>query len=330
MTAKQSNPTYTNIAIFTGSFVDLNVLDFSMLNLRFMKFTSGEFNKLIKQTEHHKGQVTGVIKRILEEHLDNDRLQVLLPIDFSQPVKKEDLWLVRNILLVIFPSDLAIVRIIDLQLIANKIGFAGILNYDYRTTGKSTFDNYLVHYPHEIESVNRFIPIYIERHATLPYLVKTIHAYLSSFFQSFMDMEYLSLCIALESIINGKTELTYRIKRNVAILLTNDIELGKIVFKNIGDVYDLRSAIAHSTGEKYDRIGVYLPYLRKVISRLIIELISLNINDIDKLNNELSYIGFGDRAKLSEHYTEYSLSSSVWSGVFNEIREEYKKVKLNN
>ncbi|MBY8963861.1 hypothetical protein KJK34_13960 [Flavobacterium sp. D11R37] len=321
---EQNERIYTNIAIFTGSFVDLNVLDLSMLNLRFMKFKSAEFNKLVKQTEYHKGQIARVIKGISEEHLDNDRLQVLLPINFSKPVKKEDLWLVRDILLVIFPSDIAIARIIDFQLLGNKIGLSGILSYEFRTTGEDTFANYLFLYEHEIQCINQFIPIYIERYNKIPYLTKTIHAYLSSFFQSFSDMEYLSLCIALESIINGKTELTYRIRRNIAIILASDVELGKIVFKNIGDVYDLRSAIAHSTGEKYDRIRIYLPYLRKVISRLIVELISLNIHDIDKLNSELSYIGFGDRGKLSENYVEYKLSTSVWAGVFNDIREEYK------
>lgn len=316
---------YTSMAIFAGSWSELNVLDFSMLNLRFVKFRSQEFDDLITDHQYHENQLTRLFADFDNQHLDIDRLQALVPIDFNNVVKPETLWLVRNILLIIFPSDITINRLIKLQLLSDKVGLGVIESYSFNSTGESLYDNYLVHYEHEIESINQFIPVYLERYDKIPYLQNTIDSYLGSFFQNFKNMEYLSLCIAMESIIDGKSELIYRIRRNLSILLSGDVELGKIVFKNISEVYELRSSIVHSSNVLHEKFQEYLPYLRNVISRLIVELISIDIKDLTALNLQLTAIGFGDRNKLSERYVDYRLSTSVRSNALAHELSKYKK-----
>lgn len=326
------NYTYSHIAIFAGSWSDLNILDFSTLNLRFVKFDSKEFTEYLTTVEYFKGVlVRDIIEEFKINPYDIDRLQVLIPIDISQPVSQETIWLIRNILLIIFPSDITIIRIFSLQLIDKKFHTSTTRAYNFNTTGQEIYDNYLTLYDHEIESINQFIPIYLQRYDKISYLKSTINSYLSSFFQNFTDMEYLSLCIALESIVDGKTELIYRIRRNTSILLSDSPELCKIIYNNIKEIYDVRSSLVHAGEIDYEKVKIYLPYLRKVISRLIIELISINIPNLVTLNNEISYIGFGDRAKLADPYINYSLSSSVRStAVAQNILEKYKETKQKN
>lgn len=318
-------PTYTTMALFAGSWSELDVFDFSQLNLRFVKFRSEEFTTLIKEVEFFEGQLTKFTAELEDQHLDLDRFQALVPIDFSQPVDKGNIWLVRNILLIIFPSDITVNTLVRLQLIDSKVALGVIEGYNFLSTGENIFGNYLVHYDHEIESVNAFIPIFIERHNQITYLQSTIDSYLSSYFQNFTNMEFLSLCIAMESIVDGKTELIYRIRRNLSILLTDQVDFGKNIFKNIGEIYELRSAIVHSSTVRDEKFKEYLPYLRKVISRLIVELVSLNIKDLTTLNAELTVVGYGDRNKLSEDYIEYELSSGVHSYAVAHELTKYRK-----
>jgi hypothetical protein len=314
----------TSIALFAGSWSQLNVFDFSMLNLRFVAFRSEEFTKLIADHEYHKGQLTGMLESLEGEHLDLDRYQALVPIDFSIPVPPEALWQVRNILLIIFPSDITISRLIEFQLFGDKLLLSSIETYPFTSTGDGMFDNYLTYYDPEVENINQFIPVYLERCDTIPYLESTINAYLSSYFQNFKNMEYLSLCIALESIVDGKTELIYRIRRNVAILISGDIDLAKQVFKNIAEIYSLRSSIVHSSTVNYEKLKEYLPYLRKVISRIITELISLNIADLATLNTQLTFYGVEDRYKLAAGYVDYPLHLSVKAGAVAQELSKYK------
>lgn len=133
-------------------------------------------------------------------------------------------------------------------------------------------------------------------------------------------MEYLNLCISLESIIDGKTELVYRIKRNVAIICGIDELHCQTIFKNITKIYDLRSTIVHGEEYEYKKIFEYSPYLRCLISQLIIELISLNINvNKGELGNRLTRIGFGDKDKLSNNYKLFHFNENTFYTLKNEL-----------
>lgn len=304
----------THFAIFSGSWEELDKLDFSSLNLHFFNLQNDEVEKKIKEVEVLAPRIENIFKDILKENGDSDKLQILLPIDFTKKVSENDIYFVRNILLLIFPSDITLHYLFNFELNKNKINYQSYVSFPFHSTGiDNMYDNYLVYYDGELESINFFIPILVERLSKIKYAQSALYSYTSSFFQNFKTMEYLNLCIALESIVSGNTELNYRIRRNTSILLTSEVEFAKNIFKNIGKIYTLRSKIVHSGKYKGEKIYEYLPYLRNVVSRLITEVISHNIENLEELNQILTEKGFGDNKSISENYVHYSLSSSVWS-----------------
>lgn len=304
----------THLAIFSGSWQDLDELDFSSLNLKFINLKNDELKKKIEEVEVRAPRIEHIFKGILKENGDSDRLQALIPIDFNKKVSENDIYFVRNILLLIFPSDITIHYFFNFELNNNKINLQSHSSFPFRSTGvDNMFDNYLIYHERELKSINAFIPVIIERLSRIKYAQSAFYSYTSSFFQNFETMEYLNLCIALESIVNGTSELNYRIRRNTSILLTSEVDFARNIFKNIGKIYTLRSKIVHSGKYKGQKIYEYLPYLRNVVSRLITEIISHNIDNLDTLNQILTEKGFGDNKSISENYVSYDLSSSVRS-----------------
>jgi len=314
---------FTQIAIFSGSWVELSVIDFSCLNLRFLNAKSEEFQKIIADKEIKKDRTQNVIKTIIKTNGDSDKMQALIPIDFTKVVAEENYWFVRNILLLIFPSDITLHYLLHFQICDNKINFKRYSSYSFSTTGYEIYDNYLTYYENELDSINKFIPVFNDRLPNIPYAQSAFNAYLSSFFQNFKSMEFINLCIGLESIVDAHTELNYRIRRNTAIMLTSEVDFSKLIFLNVGKIYTLRSKIVHSGKYKPEKIIEYLPYLRNVVSRLIIEVISHDIKSVKELNDILTTKGYGDNKSISESYTEYSMNSSVRS---NAMTHELKKL----
>jgi len=62
-----------------------------------------------------------------------------------------------------------------------------------------------------------------------------------------INLSFLSLTLSLETLFNpGGTELTYRISRNIAVLLGNEKNNSETIFSEIKDLYSKRSRIVHS------------------------------------------------------------------------------------
>jgi hypothetical protein len=100
-----------------------------------------------------------------------------------------------------------------------------------------------------------------------------------------IEMSFLSLMTSLEILFNsGNAELTYRISRNTAVLLGNDIAESDKIFKDIKHLYKKRSSIVHRGEVKgkeplsNDDILKLRDYVRRSIKELIV---------IDKGKNEI-------------------------------------------
>lgn len=132
-------------------------------------------------------------------------------------------------------------------------------------------------------------------------------------------MSYLDLCISLESIVNGNSELLYKIRRNVAILCGKSEADSWTLFKNIDKIYKLRSQIVHGEDYKIELIEKYLPYLINLVSRLIIEIISLNVKEKNTLNDKMTSIGFGDKIKISSEYKYFQFNPEVLLSIEEEL-----------
>ncbi len=311
---KSEGTQLTHLAVFTGIWSDVSVLDFSKLNLRFIKFNSPEFTKIIHNTLSNPEHFEDFREQINDDNSNPDSLQVLTPIDFRKVVPENILFKVRNMLRLLFPSRVTLSYLQKYSLEDGDIRLQMQTDYSIKPiVYEDQYYNYLTVYDHEIKSINAFITIFMERFDSINYVKPTLNAYLSSFFQNFHTMEYLDLCIGLESLVKARSELKYRMRRNIAVLLAPNVEFAENIYHNIGKIYNLRSAIVHSGSYEEEKVLEYLPYLRCLISRIITEVISHNIPSLDELNFILTSKGFGDGKTISEGYTLYKLSNKVYS-----------------
>src|SRR5690606_34645467 len=114
-----------------------------------------------------------------------------------------------------------------------------------------------------------FISIHFERLKGDNFITLAIESYLTSYSASHFHFQYLTLCMALESVVDGSQELTYRLKRSIGLLCGDKIDSCKRIYNNINKLYKVRSKIIH--GEKYDapKILKYLSPLKSIVSRTI-------------------------------------------------------------
>jgi Apea-like HEPN len=310
----------TKFFVLIGSLSDLSKIDFSLLNIQCLDITSEKIKQFCKDATHPDwtNRTEDILEEINKEVLDRERLYVLLPIDLSKEYKEDDFFLCLNVLLLLFPSDLAIKNIIDFQVFDDKfLNWTSCESYNFYPTGYDDhFENYLFYHEDNLEEINSFVSLFVERINSIKYLKTVLNAYISSFHERNPIMGYLSLCISTESINNAPTELNYRIGRNISILIGDSKSRAETIFDNLKLIYDMRSRIVH--GGKYDieKVIEYLPYLRSVVSRMIIEIVLLNIQDIDELNRKLTFAGFGDKNSFSTEYRKMTLNITSYVDAF--------------
>jgi len=307
----------TYIGYFRGSFHSLSEIDFSLLNVKFVDIESKDYKAFINQVSDESGILTEPLKNFKSNSVKQEVLHALIPIDISKPVTELDLWKVRNVMLLIYPSDFFLEILVGYRLYDDSIDLFLYDNYrQQKLDPLEPFKNYIFLDKHLVKNINKFIQLFFERYDNIKYLFPAFNSYITSYFQNFSNMEYLSLCISLEAIVDAHTELTFRIKRNVAVLLSSNEDFGKRIFKNIGLIYTLRSKIAHSG--KYDeaKINEYLPFLRNLVSVLIIELIKLNIVTLAELNELLNSKGYGDIYEQDKDFIDFELNHKPVTKVF--------------
>ncbi len=318
---------FTELGVYAGSLANLEQIDLSFLNVRFIKIKSPELNKFSKQVKH-KTFPSGIITH-LEEFNDSwfsSELYLLVPIDLSKSLDYELLIEIQNLFLVMFPSDFRLYAEVHCQLFDDKYLYPnGDSIWGFRSTGEKLYDNFMNFDKEVVSEINEFSRLLFERKKSINYINLTIDSYLNALFQPHLAMALVSLCISLESITDGHSELLYRIRRNCAILNGSTKERAWTIFKNVEKFYSLRSTIVH--GDKYDwkKVEEYYPKLRSLASRTIIELISINIQTREELNKKITEASFGSKELLSQGYKNYILDIDSLVSVILPIIEKPKK-----
>ena len=106
----------------------------------------------------------------------------------------------------------------------------------------------------------------------------------------------------MESIAEGKGNVTYKIWRSLNIINGNTKDESLTIYENIKHIYEFRSRIVHV--EQYNELDFdsYLPYLRQLIACTIIELLVHGIDKRTELDEKITAIGFGEKKELSATY----------------------------
>lgn len=124
------------------------------------------------------------------------------------------------------------------------------------------------------------------------YLSLALEHFQESYRTSQMELEFLILMIALESLFNdGQQELRYKLSRGCAILLGKTIEEFRGIYKDIAGFYDKRSKLVH-TGNKKNIAERDVLLLKKYTRGCLMRMLKLDLSKAT-LSQEFLSKGFG-------------------------------------
>lgn len=309
---KKSESTSFDILIVSKTNYDISKYDFSFKDITIYDIESeGIVNyitnlnpEISKENLHLINQLRSEIKQPYEKKyaiVKNNPLK-----DYNQ----NDLHVVFVLLLIIFPSDFQIENILHFW---NEDGFiqrTGMTVNPKRYTGN--YPGKLIHSRDKyVEEINTFSRLVFDRINSKNYIGLAIENYVISFNASHIHFQYITLCTALECVISGSQELSYRLRRTIAVLCAEEKGEGVFIFKNLTKLYELRSKIVH--GEKYDvgKVEEYLLHLQSVVSRTIIELLIHDVQTNVILNEIATSLGYGDREKISANWNHFELNPTT-------------------
>ncbi len=312
---------------FVGSLSDLSPIDFSFLNLKFIDIQD---EKSLKEyfddasVDDWSERNIELLRKLRSEFAPGNQMYLLTPIKL-ECIEEEVFFECRNVLRIIFPSDIQIRNVIHFQFFDKKyLSYTSYSEYPFHYSGFDyNVDYFLLFLEETVPDINNFIKLYFDRKDSISYLNMIVFNYLASIKAS-PHLEFISLCICLESLVVGANDISYRIRRNLAVLCGDKPYRSELIFKNVKNVYDLRSRIVHGSKYEYEQLKDYLIYLRALISRMIIEIILHNITDLVDLDKKLTSTGFGENSKLSENYTNLKLNINTYVEI---ISKELPKVK---
>lgn len=328
--ANQSAPTTTKariknrnmeiiIPVLSNTFYDLSKFDFSFKDIKIVDISSDEFDAYIEaQQPDFKDGNMSFPKSIIENiHGENDKRYAIIKNNPKENFDYNDILNVWKILLIIFPSDLQI---------EYEIAYTfedGFFQRSYMSSyqKKGDYEYYLFSDDEHLNEINEFIRLVFDRLNLTNYIGIAVENYLTSYSASHIHYQYLTLCIALESIISGNQELIYRIRRSVAILCGKDLSNCHRIYDNLNKLYTLRSKIIHGESFDYKKVASYLPPLKSIVSRTIIELLIHNIPTNTELNLKITEVGFGDRTKISESWKHFTLN------IITHVESNWKKIE---
>lgn len=301
-----------DIFLLQGSNYDLTKYDFSSIKAKIFDISRDDFRLFMEESFLEKlGESNqDFLDRIVKY---KNKVFAVVPSTFQE--KCPDTYWAFRFLLLIYPSSLICTHTINyrLQVDSQKYEWEIRLEGDHYIW--DFWNNLLEGSDENIDEINEFFELFWVRVNRLKYIQIGLASYEQSFTENNLNMSFLSLCIVLESTTSQATELTYRLSRNAAILCGKDKESSQKIFKRVKEIYKLRSRMVH--GDEYDKEAVYqeVPFLRKLCSKLIIEMISQNLRDKEELNQRITEVGFGDRKKISSEYKEWILNENVLQGL---------------
>jgi hypothetical protein len=295
------------VPILSGTYFDLTKFDFSFKDICIYDVQSQAFEKYIQDLQPDNECLLNFIRDLQKNiHSEYEKKYAIVKNNPRKDFNYQDILNVWRLLLIIYPSNLQIEHVINYYEQDGFIENSSMSYYENRNNGESLFA-----LEEDVPEVNEFSKRYFDRLNLQNYIGVAIENYLTSYMASHIHYEYLTLCIALESSIYGNQELTYRLRRTVAVLCGKDVFNCNIIYENLNKLYTLRSKIIHGEEYRIDKVIEYLNPLRAIVSRTIIELMIHNISSNKDLNDIITKLGFGDRSKITADWKSYKLNMST-------------------
>ena len=299
-----------DIPIFYGTYADLTRLDLSFVNAKIVLHKGKHFREAFKKMLH-----PDVFQYSYASAIDDYenypiyegnkvRRYAIVPIDYKKPFLEEHWNHFHQMMLSIYPSDFALLEIIHLDFHNGQYQSGGKSFYNFNSSGEDTFDNFMFIAPQEYKFVRNYLKKYFHSSLNLQYVKYILGTYSNSFKENNPIYQYLSLIICLEVTVEGNEQLTYKLRRNTALLCGNTLDSCKRIYENVNQLYKLRSAVVHGNiNPSYKNFREYHDYLKTLVARLIRELIVHNVPTVPELNEKLTALGYGQNELISKNYS---------------------------
>lgn len=298
-----------DIPVFYGTFADLTRINLDFVNAKIVLYRGRAFmstlKRLLSEEEFDLVYEDLKLNGNNPEIIENSALRrfAIIPINTEKAFLRKYWMHFYQLLLAIYPSDFSLLEEIHLHTVAQSYEYTGYSTYQFRTTGKNYSNNFLKMKKSEYRFFRDHFKNYFFSSLKLKYLKYMISVYSASFQEPNPIFRYISLIICLEIIVEGREQLSYRIKRNTAILCGTTVDNCTLIFNNVNQLYKLRSAILHGQVKPNNKhFEEYHSYLRNLVSTLIIELAVHNIPTVAELNQKITSLGFGQRSFISSNY----------------------------
>lgn len=309
------------ILVVTNTFCDLSKFDFKFIDIQILDIQSAEFFQYVEALNPKLGSHNfNFFKAIVDDSHDinENKRYAIFKRDYKDHYDGSNLYQVFLLLLIIFPSEFIIEHSIHFQ---DENGFVQKRYMTSRENKRSYNYEYLHYMDEKIELINEFIQLAFERSKNNGYIGMAIENYLTGYSASHIHFQFITYCMALENLVPGPQELSYRLKRSVAILCGRDVEECRLINKNVTKIYNLRSKLVHGEKVDFNEFETYLVYLNAIVSLLLIELLVHYIPTNAKLNSIITEIGFGNRSMISGNWKHFTLNPLT----YHKIR--YKELK---
>lgn len=311
-------PEDLKIPILANSYTDLGEFDFSFKGIQILDVKSKQFAEYLDSLEddEQKWDYWEMFEdTVLSEIAEHEQYYAIVKSNPFENFSYQDIIAAYKLLLIVFPSDLQIQYMLEFDGV--DVGMS-ITSWHRSYTGE--YPGNILYLPNPpIAEINEFIKMVFDRVESSDSIGYIIDTYITSYKASHYHFQYLSLCICLEMIVDNSNnqEITYRMRRNVAVLCGENAFTSKVIYDNLGKIYSLRSAIVHGRKYKHEKIEEYLPFLISIVSRTIIELLIHNVNKVKLLNEKITTLGFGDRKKISDgwkifDFNIFTMTTSNW------------------
>lgn len=276
-------------------------------------------NHADRNWKHVKRNSQG-IKGGVGMHGEWKHMNLLWPIDFVNAPTESDYFQAIEAIRVVHPSELYIRNIFGAQYYEGE----GIYFSDWSTFSSDFYNKYqnpqehYFYYPERhLEETNRFLAFYKENYGKRDYIMNAIRYYSDSFRVNSPEMAFLCLCICLETIVPGRDQLSFRFKRNLAVLCSESPEKGRRIFEKTHQLYTYRSKLVHSgmSSKDFKKFDLFFEYAQILASRMIIEMLLHDMPKVEDLDKKITELGFGQGKDISKNYKEFRGNALTWHKV---------------
>jgi len=320
---------YIYFASVGGTYVDFSLLDLSPWGIRGGLIEDSNTEKFIKsnslanQEERNWNLVKGnsqCIEGGVGLHGDWEYMNLLWPIDLDNPPKESDFFEAIEAIRLVHPSELYIQNIFDAEYFKGKgICFGSWSTYtSYRWNKYQNPKDHYFSYPEMyLDETNSFLAFFKENYEKRDYIKNSIRYYSDSFRVNSPEMAFICLCICLETIVPGKEQLSFRFRRNLAVLCSESAEKGQRIFQKANQLYGFRSKLVHSgmSSKDFKKFDLFFEYAQIIASRMIIEMLLHDIPKIEDLDKRITELGFGQGSIISKNYKEFKGNVITWHKV---------------